>query len=66
MAVILRPGEDNDLVRQLQARLNRDYPRYSQLVVDGIYGPATTAVVFFRAFPQTTLRISSGGERTVG
>jgi peptidoglycan hydrolase-like protein with peptidoglycan-binding domain len=45
MAVILRPGDNNDLVRVLQARLNRDYPLYSHLVVDGDYGPATTAVV---------------------
>ena len=45
MAVILRPGDSNDLVRLLQARLNRDYPLYSNLVVDGIYGPRTTAVV---------------------
>jgi peptidoglycan hydrolase-like protein with peptidoglycan-binding domain len=45
MAVALRPGDNNDLVRLLQARLNRDYPLYSSLVVDGIYGPRTTAVV---------------------
>jgi hypothetical protein len=43
MAVVLRPGDSNDLVRLLQARLNRDYPLYSNLVVDGIYGPRTTA-----------------------
>jgi len=41
----LRPGDSNDLVRLLQARLNRDYPLYSNLVVDGSYGPRTTAVV---------------------
>ena len=45
MAVILRPGDSNDLVRLLQARLNGDYPLYSNLVVDGVYGPRTTAVV---------------------
>lgn len=45
MAVILRPGDKNDLVMVLQGRLNRDYPAYSDLVVDGDYGPATTAVV---------------------
>ncbi len=45
LAVVLRPGDSNDLVRLLQARLNRDYPLYSNLVVDGIYGPRTTAVV---------------------
>src|SRR4029453_11841985 len=45
MGVVLPPGDSNDLVRLLQARLNRDYPLYSNLVVDGIYGPRTTAVV---------------------
>jgi len=45
MAVVLRPGDSNDLVRLLQARLNGDYPLYSNLVVDGIFGPRTTAVV---------------------
>ncbi|HEX7826181.1 MAG TPA: peptidoglycan-binding protein [Mycobacterium sp.] len=45
MAVILKPGDDEYLVRLLQARLNRDYALYSNLVVDGDYGPATTAVV---------------------
>jgi hypothetical protein len=45
MAVVLSPGDNNDLVRLLQARLNRDYPLYSNLVVDGDYGPLTTAVV---------------------
>jgi hypothetical protein len=41
MAVALRPGDNNDLVRLLQARLNRDYPLYSSLVVDGICRPRT-------------------------
>ncbi|MFD4351392.1 peptidoglycan-binding protein [Nocardia sp. NPDC058518] len=45
MTVILRPGDRGDLVGVLQATLNRDYPLYSRLVVDGEYGPATTAVV---------------------
>jgi hypothetical protein len=66
MAVILRPGDDNDLVRLLQARLNRDYPRYSQLVVDGIYGPATTAVV--REFQRRARLVVDGvaGPMTLG
>jgi len=34
-----------DRVRALQEKLNRDYPAYSTLVVDGIFGPATEAVV---------------------
>lgn len=45
MAVIIKPGDNNDLVRVLQGRLNRDYPLYSHLLVDGVYGPATTGVV---------------------
>jgi peptidoglycan hydrolase-like protein with peptidoglycan-binding domain len=43
--VPLKIGDRGDAVRQLQAGLNRDYPAYSKLVVDGIYGPATEAVV---------------------
>ena len=41
MAVVLRHGDSNDLVRLLQARLNRDYPLYSNVVTR----PRTTAVV---------------------
>ena len=44
MAIVLKPGDSNDLVR-LSARLNRDYALYFNRVVDGIYGPATTALV---------------------
>jgi hypothetical protein len=32
-------------VATLQRELNRQYPRYSNLVVDGVYGPATDRVV---------------------
>lgn len=42
---LLRRGSTGDRVRGLQARLNRDYPRYSRLAVDGDFGPATEAVV---------------------
>ncbi|WP_144721262.1 N-acetylmuramoyl-L-alanine amidase [Cellulosimicrobium sp. TH-20] len=35
-------GED---VKALQRRLNRDYPAYSKLAVDGSFGPAVEAVV---------------------
>jgi peptidoglycan hydrolase-like protein with peptidoglycan-binding domain len=38
-------GDEGDGVKELQARLNRDYPAYSNLTEDGIYGPATEAVV---------------------
>jgi len=66
MAVVLRPGDHNDLVRLLQARLNRDYPLYSHLVVDGIYGPATTGVV--REFQRRAgLQVDGiAGPRTLG
>jgi hypothetical protein len=66
MAVILRPGDNNDLVRLLQARLNLGYPLYSHLVVDGIYGPATTAVV--REFQRRAGLVVDGiaGPQTLG
>lgn len=66
MAVILRPGDSNDLVRLLQARLNRDYPLYSNLTVDGIYGPRTTAVV--REFQRRAGLVADGiaGPATLG
>lgn len=41
-----RPGTTADpVLRSVQARLNRDYPAYSRLVVDGLDGPATRAAV---------------------
>jgi hypothetical protein len=66
MAVVLKPGDSNDLVRLLQARLNRDYPLYSNLVVDGIYGPRTTAVV--REFQRRAGLVVDGiaGPQTLG
>ncbi len=42
---VIRRGATGQAVRDLQARLNRDYPRYSKLVVDGDFGPATDSVV---------------------
>lgn len=41
----LKIGDRNEDVRQLQAGLNRDYPAYSRLVEDGIFGPATESVI---------------------
>jgi hypothetical protein len=38
-------GDTGDRVRIVQERLNRDYPAYSKLVVDGEFGPATLYVV---------------------
>lgn len=42
---ILRRGSTGAYVKDLQAGLNRQYPAYSHLVVDGVYGPATEACV---------------------
>ena len=42
---VLRRGDRGDDVRALQAHLNRVFPRYSHLDVDGDFGPATEAVV---------------------
>lgn len=40
------PGDRGDpVLRSVQTRLNRDYPAYSRLVVDGVAGPATRAAV---------------------
>jgi hypothetical protein len=44
-STLLRRGSTGDAVKALQARLNRDYPAYSRLAVDGIFGAATDAVV---------------------
>lgn len=42
---VLSVGSTGQLVSELQAFLNRVYPAYSSLVVDGDFGPATEAVV---------------------
>lgn len=47
---LLMRGSTGEVVRRLQERLNRDYPRYSRLVVDGDFGPATETVI--REFQQ--------------
>ncbi|MDQ1202848.1 peptidoglycan-binding protein [Rhodococcus sp. SORGH_AS_0303] len=41
----IQRGATGQHVRDLQTRLNRDYPRYSNLAVDGDFGPATERVV---------------------
>lgn len=41
----LSRGSSGQAVRDLQVLLNRVYPAYSRLVVDGLFGPATEAVV---------------------
>lgn len=43
---VLRRGSAGEAVRVLQRTLNRDYPAYSRLVTDGLFGPATEAVVY--------------------
>lgn len=42
---ILRNGSTGTAVRNLQAGLNRVFPAYSHLVVDGDFGPATERVI---------------------
>jgi peptidoglycan hydrolase-like protein with peptidoglycan-binding domain len=42
---VLQVGSTGQIVSELQAFLNRVYPAYSSLVVDGDFGPATEAVV---------------------
>lgn len=41
----IKVGSSGQAVIDLQTRLNRDYPAYSHLVVDGRFGPGTDAVV---------------------
>lgn len=41
----IKLGASGQIVKDLQYRLDRDYPAYSHLVVDGQFGPATDAVV---------------------
>jgi hypothetical protein len=42
---VLQRGSSGEEVRRLQAYLNRVYPLYSNLAVDGVFGPATERVV---------------------
>lgn len=42
---LLRRGDSGPEVARLQAGLNKNFRRYSQLVVDGDFGPRTEAVV---------------------
>jgi peptidoglycan hydrolase-like protein with peptidoglycan-binding domain len=42
---VVQRGSTGKNVRDLQSRLNRDYPSYSKLSIDGIFGPATERVV---------------------
>lgn len=42
---VLRRGSSGSAVKALQKRLNKNYPAYSRLVEDGLFGPATEAVV---------------------
>ncbi|WP_414687819.1 peptidoglycan-binding domain-containing protein [Mycobacterium sp.] len=42
---MVREGTEGAGVKELQARLNREHPAYSKLAEDGIFGPATEAVV---------------------
>ena len=42
---VLQRGSRGEAVRVLQRHLNAHYPAYSRLLVDGLFGPATEAVV---------------------
>lgn len=42
---ILRVGSEGPAVAKLQSEMNRIFPRYSRLAVDGDFGPLTDAVV---------------------
>lgn len=55
-----------DAVKLLQSTLNINYPLYSKLVVDGIYGPATEGVV--REFQRRAHLLVDGiaGPQTLG
>lgn len=55
VGVPLLSGDD---VRGLQAGLNRVCPSYSRLTVDGVYGPATEAVV--REFQKRAWLVADG------
>ncbi len=63
---VLRRGSTGAPVKALQARLNRDYPAYSKLAVDGDYGPGTEAVV--REFQRRSGLAADGiaGPATLG
>jgi hypothetical protein len=63
---LLRKGSKGAAVSALQARLNRDYPAYSRLVVDGDFGPATDAAV--REFQRRSGLTADGiaGPATLG
>lgn len=55
---VLKLGSSGPEVTRLQSFLNRVYPAYSKLVVDGDFGPATEAVV--KEFQRRT-RIAADG-----
>ena len=44
-SLTLRSGSRGERVRRLQQRLNRTFPAYSKLAVDGIFGKGTATVV---------------------
>jgi len=54
----LRNGSTGEWVRKLQDHMNRVYPAYSKLLVDGVFGARTEAVV--REF-QTRAKLVSDG-----
>lgn len=54
----LKVGSTGGWVRELQSRLNVRYPAYSRLTPDGVFGPATAAVV--REFQRRSGLVADG------
>ena len=54
----LAVGSKGAAVRALQGRLNIVFPSYSRLIVDGIYGPATEAVI--KEFQRRSKLVADG------
>lgn len=55
---VTTPAMQGDDIRALQTGLNRTFPTYSQLVIDGVYGPNTAAVI--REFQTRTGLVADG------
>lgn len=58
MSAVLHRGSTGARVRSLQAGLNRVFPAYSKLALDGSFGPATERVV--REFQRRSGLVADG------
>jgi|SRR5690349_10423050 len=54
----LKVGSTGPIVKYMQQRLNKDFPRYSRLAEDGKFGPRTQAVV--KEFQRRTGLVADG------